>query len=52
MSRNYHDVMSYPPPKEDTGKSINNTLYILWYAKCQAVKNQPLSSSHYRVMLA
>ena len=42
--------------KEDTGKSMKNALYVLWYAKrhmhvrlkrCQTVKNQARSLSHF-----
>ena len=45
--------------KENTGKSMKNALYVLWYAKrhlldrsdVEQLKNQARSLSHYRVML-
>ena len=42
--------------KEDTGKSMKNALYVLWYAKrnmfgSNCEKNQPRSVIHYRITL-
>ena len=40
--------------KEDTGKSMKNALYVLWYAnrkRRQTVKNQACSLIRYRVTL-
>ena len=41
--------------KEDTGKSMKNTLYVLWYAKWHLYikqwKYQARSLSHYQIML-